>query len=87
MARDGTDGWAPFVKLARYYKQENDLSDQVPCHRGGHACRWPACPADCDGRPGRIEKLAARHLTKDEQTILHSALRQSVTIGARGARK
>lgn len=23
----------------------------VPCHRGGHHCRWPACPTNCDGRP------------------------------------
>ena len=24
----------------------------IPCHRGGHLCNWPACPEDCDGRPG-----------------------------------
>lgn len=22
----------------------------IPCHRGGHHCRFPACPLDCDGR-------------------------------------
>ena len=22
----------------------------IPCYRGGHHCRWPACPLDCDGR-------------------------------------
>jgi len=29
------------------------MTDTIPCHRGGHACRWPACSMDCDGRPGR----------------------------------
>ena len=24
----------------------------IPCYRGGHLCSWPACPQDCDGRPG-----------------------------------
>lgn len=24
----------------------------IPCYRGGHACSWPACAPDCDGRPG-----------------------------------
>jgi len=24
----------------------------IPCHRGGHICNWPACPQDCNGRPG-----------------------------------
>jgi hypothetical protein len=28
----------------------------VPCYRGGHHCRWPACPLDCDGRPGLESK-------------------------------
>lgn len=22
----------------------------IPCHRGGHACTWPACALNCDGR-------------------------------------
>lgn len=29
------------------------VNSTVPCYRGGHHCNWPACPADCDGRPGR----------------------------------
>ncbi len=28
------------------------MNSTIPCHRGGHHCRWPACPPDCDGRPG-----------------------------------
>lgn len=24
----------------------------IPCKRGAR-CNWPACPQDCDGRPGR----------------------------------
>lgn len=27
----------------------------IPCYRGGHHCKWPACPSDCDGRPGTIK--------------------------------
>lgn len=23
---------------------------QVPCHKGGHQCSWPACSLDCTGR-------------------------------------
>lgn len=29
------------------------MNSVIPCHRGGHICSWPACAADCDGRPGR----------------------------------
>jgi hypothetical protein len=28
------------------------VNSTIPCHRGGHKCAWPACPTDCDGRPG-----------------------------------
>ena len=31
----------------------------IPCHRGGHNCNWPACPQDCDGRPGADAYSAA----------------------------
>lgn len=30
---------------------------QVPCHKGGHHCSWPACPADCDGRADRYDRI------------------------------
>ncbi len=30
------------------YPQVNSV---IPCHRGAQ-CSWPACKADCDGRPG-----------------------------------
>jgi hypothetical protein len=28
------------------------INSTIPCYRGGHKCSWPACSADCDGRPG-----------------------------------
>lgn len=31
----------------------------IPCYRGGHNCRWPACPLDCDGRPGFTPRQAS----------------------------
>ncbi len=39
----------------------------IPCHRGGHICNWPACPQDCDGRPGADAYSAALDRLDDRQ--------------------
>ncbi len=49
----------PAEPLEPYY------NSTVPCYRGGHKCRWPACEADCDGRPGKERKL-----TPDEDALV-----------------
>ena len=39
----------------------------IPCHRGGHACNWPACSQDCDGRPRADAYSAALDKLDDRQ--------------------
>lgn len=42
----------------------------IPCHRGGHACAWPACPTDCDGRPGHFhQQLKCPGVGRDKDNI------------------
>ena len=46
---------------------EESVMSVIPCHRGGHNCNWPACPQDCDGRPGADAYSAALDKLDDGQ--------------------
>ncbi len=53
----------------------------VPCHRGGHHCRWPACPLDCDGRliapdsdPERTSKETRAALVQEGRSAYRAGL-------------
>lgn len=50
----------------------------IPCHRGGHECKWPACAQDCDGRPGRdaaekqwTQQQIDDHMFDDDDVVCH----------------
>lgn len=42
----------PTVKVSSADHKSDRINSTIPCYRGGHKCSWPACSADCDGRPG-----------------------------------
>lgn len=43
--------------LLRAAMKRAPVASVIPCHRSAK-CSWPACSADCDGRPGRPTHIA-----------------------------